>query len=91
MVKRIKHKYYTKLPPNTKLVARPSRYGNPYNLSDNTREEALLKYAIWLVNAVFGDEEFLTPLIGYDLACYCSLDDKCHADIIIDFMEDVLK
>jgi hypothetical protein len=35
---------------------------------------------------IIGDatlEEFLAPLRGRDLACWCALDAPCHADILM--------
>jgi len=28
--------------------------------------------------------EWLTPLRGHDLACWCRLDQTCHADVLLD-------
>ena len=89
MVERIKHRMYTKLPSNTKLVARPSKYGNPYKLSEYSREEALMRYEDWLLRKYLHDACFFDSLKGYNLACYCSLEDDCHVDILIKFIEEI--
>lgn len=30
------------------------------------------------------DEDFWTPLTGRDLACWCPLDQPCHADVLLE-------
>ncbi len=84
-MKRVQHKRGKKLPPNTKSVARPSRWGNPWKVSDDYSLELVLKmYELWLNIALQSEPDFLYPLKGYDLACYCSLDQACHADILLE-------
>lgn len=75
-----------KLPPNTKLVTRRSKWGNPFNLSEYTREESLVEYRKWLQDQIQTDKQFIEPLKGFDLACGCELDEKCHADIILELL-----
>ena len=29
-----------------------------------------------------------TPLLGHDLACWCSLEKECHGDVIINFLKE---
>jgi len=84
-MKRVQRKgYYDKLPPNTKLVARPNKkYGNPFSLKEYTLEESLRLYREWLDKKLQENPDYLKPLKGFDLACYCKLDQKCHADIIL--------
>jgi hypothetical protein len=86
-----------RVPANTVIVARPSRWGNPFVVLPDlkpgteirsgrhtyiavpTAEEAVRRFR----------EEYMTPdwreaarreLKGKDLACYCKLDEPCHAD-----------
>ncbi len=80
---------YEKNPPNTKRVTRPSRWGNPFKLTDHTREESLRLYELWLIKQIDSDHEFLEPLRGKNLACTCKLDEKCHADILLKFLYEV--
>ena len=40
--------------------------------------------------AYFGEtcpEDFLDPLKGKNLGCYCELDQLCHADVILEFLK----
>lgn len=85
--KRIYRKsYYTKLPPNTKLVARPSRWQNIYTIIKYGRKKALDLYHQDLHKILKTDPHYLEPLRGYNLACYCKLDEECHADIILNHL-----
>lgn len=80
-----------KLPDNTKKVDRSTKYGNPFKvgnkLGEFTREEALRLYEIYLDFVVSKKLLDLKPLIGYNLACSCNLEDSCHADILLKKLE----
>lgn len=94
-MKRVQHRRGRPLPPNTRLVARPSRWGNPFRiepmptLADAVRERVrvLSRYRAWLADKLREDIRFLAPLVGMDLACYCPLEVRCHADIIIETIQ----
>ncbi|KKN95755.1 hypothetical protein LCGC14_0176240 [marine sediment metagenome] len=87
-IKRIKwNRFMGKLPTNTKIVTRRSRWGNPFNLSEHTRGESLKKYRKWLRDQIQADKQFIEPLKGYNLACGCDITEKCHADIILEFFQ----
>jgi hypothetical protein len=30
---------------------------------------------------------WVSPLLGHDLACWCPLDQPCHADVLIELIE----
>lgn len=75
-----------KLPPNTVLVTRPSRWGNPYSVKDYGRDEALRLYRIYLEEGLRTGTIDLTQLQGKDLACSCHLDEDCHADILMEYV-----
>ena len=68
---------------NYRAVHRPTRWGNPFSLAKYTREESILRYERWLDGKLREDPEFLEPLRGYDLGCFCALDVACHADVIL--------
>lgn len=95
--------------PDAVIVARPSRWGNPYRVIRHT-EPGCEGWAVvrdgWNL-ACFGDTHDtqahhhaqqravdyferdvlprldLTPLRGRDLACWCPLDQPCHADVLL--------
>ena len=68
------------MPVNAIYVGRPTRWGNPYADQDNAELVRLFR------------ENCLTPeficsvrseLKGKDLACWCPLDQPCHADVLL--------
>lgn len=109
--------------PDAVVVARPSRWGNPFKVgaryltrtywhrapspdvmgrdegstydswgSDQQivarvrdRAHAVELFRAWVT---YHDDvwtpERLTPLTGRDLACWCPLDEPCHADVLLD-------
>ena len=83
-----------RMPENTIYVGRPSRYGNPYQSklyenADNTwLTEMFREYTKrdWIGNTfckMVKDE-----LKGKNLACWCSLDQPCHADVLLEIAND---
>ncbi len=85
-----------KLPKDAVFVARPTRWGSPYKVVETeaeakaagdgkvmTRKKALKLYESGLKKKIKSDPEFIKPLRGKDLACYCRLDQDCHADILL--------
>jgi len=83
--------YSWKSNPNAIQVCRPSKYGNPFKIVDYGLETCLQKYEEWLREHLTVDPEFLEPLRGKDLVCYCHLDKPCHADIILKLLSEVSK
>ena len=87
-----------KMPPNTVSVTRPGPYGNPYRVGrDGTAEECVARFRrAWdaaLKSAAmhprsppmpFNKPIYLGPLMGKNLACYCRLDQPCHADVLLE-------
>lgn len=104
-------------PEGAVVVARPSRWGNPFAIGGEcrvavagedglwhdmvcrlTREQAVELYrADWLSrinregldhpdDLAFVDESIaaLGTLRGLDLACWCPLDQPCHADVLLE-------
>ena len=80
-----------RMPENTIYVGRPTKWGNPYkigdiNLLDTTPEEAAsiaFKYGFTSAPPDY-QEEMLAPLRGKNLACWCPLDQPCHADVLLE-------
>ena len=73
-----------RMPPNTVKVARPTRWGNPYTVKRWGRDGAIRKYRLWLELKI-GCGLDLSPLRGKNLACFCPLDQACHADVLLEF------
>ena len=69
-----------KMPANAIYVGRPTSWGNPYADQDNAELVRLFS------------QNCLTPefmrsvrseIKGKDLACWCPLDQPCHADVLL--------
>jgi hypothetical protein len=77
-----------RMPPNTVYVGRPSHWGNPWRVgmwngaATVTLEASLFQYRAWATDLMAND--LLDPLRGKDLACWCPLDQPCHADILLE-------
>lgn len=86
------------MPEGAVYVGRPSRWGNPVRIGDlNTcaateefpdgqpcdAEEAV---ALYRMGTCFLPREFFEPLRGRDLACWCPLDQPCHADVLLELV-----
>lgn len=86
-----------KMPENTVRVARPSLWGNPFvvgQIDHATREQIVDRaHAVrlfeqrWFNNGAdpMGVmlEEVRRDLRGRNLACWCPLDQPCHADVLL--------
>jgi hypothetical protein len=74
-----------RLPAGAIVVARPTKWGNPFKPGKLTRAQAVASYRRDLmagklrVSAADARKE----LRGRDLACWCSLDGPCHADVLL--------
>jgi hypothetical protein len=86
-------------PPGAVVVARPGRWGNPFDYRDleGGRAEAVARFAGWIVNPASAPircgttvyspstvEEVQAELHGRDLACWCPLGEPCHGDVLLE-------
>jgi Domain of unknown function (DUF4326) len=74
-------------PEGAIVVARPSRYGNPYVIGGGvSRAEAIDRFRTALLagRLAVSVEDVRRELRGHDLACWCALDQPCHADVLLD-------
>jgi Domain of unknown function (DUF4326) len=74
-----------RLPPEVIVVTRPTKWGNPHPLSLG-REEAVRRYRENLLagRLAITVEDVERELRGRDLACYCPIDEPCHADVLLE-------
>jgi len=87
-----------KMPENTVYVGRPTKWGNPFKVGDVHRFERVYTggyaevtiadraHAVWLYKRYLTiGEKMAAPfsLAGKDLACWCPLDQPCHADVLL--------
>ena len=79
-----------RLPPGVRSVARPWRWGNPFQLPGlpKCREvNAILTacFRVWVPVKLLEDPDWLEPLRPYrGFACYCPPDWPCHVDVLIE-------
>ena len=79
-------------PAGAVVVARPSRWGNPYVIGAEhdrralTREETVELFREALLDGRLDVDvrAVQAELRGRDLACWCSLDVPCHADVLVE-------
>jgi hypothetical protein len=77
------------MPAGAVYVGRPSRWGNPYKVGRRdfegrpirTVEDVIAAYRRWVV--MFKVTAARRELAGRDLACWCPLDQPCHADVLL--------
>lgn len=84
-----------RMPANTVLVSRPSKWGNPFPIlsgSGLTESEWRLAALSNFRAALHGREhmrlqitvnDVRRDLRGKNLACWCPLDQPCHADVLL--------
>lgn len=71
------------MPPNTVYVGRPSVWGNPFDVTNSGTVHPALRFAAEI--APLWD---LSPLRGKNLACWCPLDQDCHADVLLEMANE---
>jgi hypothetical protein len=79
------------MPPGTVYVGRPSKWGNPFTAYPNADHEErayiVAEYSAWLRFDPGAEHlrQWLYELRGKDLACWCGLEQPCHADVLLEF------
>ncbi|WP_449408020.1 DUF4326 domain-containing protein [Microbacterium maritypicum] len=82
-----------RIPANTVVVSRPSKWGNPWIILLPGGRSLMVQRFREMLNTdteardAFGypsDEEIRTELAGKNLACWCPLDLPCHADVLLE-------
>jgi hypothetical protein len=87
---RLSRKKGWRLPAGTIVVARPGPWGNPFRVGEPgpdgriiaDRAAAVALYSERIVEPPPGRS--YDELRGRDLACWCSLDEPCHADVLLE-------
>ncbi len=77
-----------KLPPNTVSVARPGKWGNPFSVAEYGRELAIANFRRRLEGMKAIGALDLTELRGKNLACWCKPSEACHADVLLQMVND---
>ncbi len=84
-----------RMPENTVKVSRPTKWGNPFVVGRDvdTADKAveMFRFTTCPVEGrpgIFTDFEMteidVRPLRGKNLACWCPLDQPCHADVLLE-------
>ena len=79
-----------KMPGNTIYVGRPTVWGNPFvvglELIGGKKLTAAKSIALYRQYAgeAFNKRDLRACLRGKNLACWCALDQPCHADVLLE-------
>lgn len=66
------------------VVVRPQRWGNPFRVGPNqSHEQAVCKFEAFILRRPSWILDAKRELRGKDLACWCRLDQPCHADVLL--------
>jgi hypothetical protein len=66
------------------VVARPTRWGNPYPVAEHGLEQAIAMYRRHLADHPELVVAARRELAGKTLACWCPPGQPCHADILLE-------
>lgn len=78
------------MPEGAVYVGRPTRWGNPFRLQAGDDPKLIVeRYRFWLKNTLTilacpPQPNEIAQLRGKDLACWCPLDQPCHADVLLE-------
>jgi hypothetical protein len=73
-----------RMPPHTVSVARPTKWGNPFTVAEHGARLAVENYRRRLDGLEAIGALDLSELAGKNLACWCKLEDQCHADALLE-------
>ena len=83
-----------RMPPDTLKVDRTTRWGNPFRIGEPGVPDAETAVRMFRESIASGQalskSEQLSPgrieaeLAGKNLACWCRLDQPCHADVLLE-------
>lgn len=77
-----------RMPEGAVYVGRPSKWGNLHRIRPHALSRDVVDdYLRWLETSLPGQElkeQAKTELRGKDLACWCPLSQKCHADVLLE-------
>lgn len=75
-----------RMPEGAIYVGRPTDFGNPHSLIGSTPEIATKLFEEHLLSEPGLLELAIKKLRGKDLACFCPLNQACHADILLRYV-----
>ncbi len=73
------------MPEGVVYVGRPTMWGNPFPLT-GSRAGAVALYRAWIMEPAQAvlRQAAVDDLAGKELACWCPLDELCHADVLLE-------
>ena len=83
-----------KMPDNTVYVGRPTKWGNPWKITVHGRARALENFKHMMSGTLHqpwgggGILNIKQELAGKNLACWCRLDQPCHADVLLEIANE---
>ncbi|MDG4753791.1 DUF4326 domain-containing protein [Micromonospora sp. WMMD718] len=80
-----------RMPAGAVYVGRPTRWGNPFvrSTSGEGRAEAIRLFRRWVAEHQEYAAAVRVELAGKTLACWCPLDEPCHADELLRIANEV--
>jgi phosphopantothenate synthetase len=72
-----------RMPDGAIYVGRGSKWGNPYRIGTCLIPDAQAAVHAFQANLPLSVDG-LSALRGHDLACWCPLDQPCHADVLLE-------
>ena len=91
MPKRIQRKRTKgwRMPPGAVYVGHPTKWGNPFAVGGDGTAQACVDLYRWFrfshsIDFKLNVPEVKAELRGKDLACWCPLDQPCHADVLLE-------
>lgn len=90
-----------RMPANGVSITRPGPWGNPFRVVTGTgrfriaalkagfcrtAEEAITKFREYAMERLEREPDWLDPLRGKDLYCFCPLGQPCHGDVLLELL-----
>lgn len=73
------------MPADTVYVGRPTKWGNPFPIPETSAACAVGHFRGYVVGLLTNGTGYpLGELRGKNLACWCRLDQPCHADVLLE-------
>lgn len=83
------HKKFDTVPSSAVYIGRPSVWGNPFTMKfESERDKVVDKFQEYANNKLKQEPDWLLPLVGRDLACYC-YPKRCHGDVLLQSVERI--
>lgn len=75
-----------RMPAEAVYVGRPTRWGNPFDWQEMGALEAVRRFRAYIQSQPALLQEATQALAGRPLACWCRLDQPCHADVLLELV-----